>query len=253
MKLARRITNTKKVAGSLIYRTNVLDQEALNKKLFETIDNFGGRPEVSYWIMQGANIEARNSKKETPLFMAVYRGGPAIINLLLECGANIDAKDKWGRTPLMNAVMQSDRGTEAWLLIEKGADVHAKDKGGTPVICFAALYGRNQIVYDLLKKGADINATDRWGKTPLMIAVKENNLKLIAMLIEMGADITIMDNEGMTVLDQARRQENAEKFGTLQIIFLAGFGKETFTAFRKSFRECIVKERGYISASSYLL
>src|SRR5438105_10245956 len=54
----------------------------------------------------GANIEAQDDDKQTPLHFACYKEQTA--NLLLESGANIEAQDENGDTPLYCASWQGD-------------------------------------------------------------------------------------------------------------------------------------------------
>lgn len=58
----------------------------------------------------GAEINRRNSRGETPLFIAAYLGTPAVIRALLAAGADAAIKDAEGRTPL--AVSDEAKKTE---------------------------------------------------------------------------------------------------------------------------------------------
>ena len=51
-------------------------------------------------IEEGANVDARDENKDTPLFIAVGQGHKDIAELLILKGANVNAVDKKGRTPL---------------------------------------------------------------------------------------------------------------------------------------------------------
>lgn len=78
---------------------------------------------VHYLIESGANVNARNWAKETPLHAAAQSsyGDAEIVEFLLGNGANIDARDRAGRTPLVRAA-SSGLTTVAELLLTEGAD-----------------------------------------------------------------------------------------------------------------------------------
>ncbi|KAH9224648.1 ankyrin repeat-containing domain protein, partial [Leptodontidium sp. 2 PMI_412] len=51
-------------------------------------------------LKHGANTEAKNDDKQTPLILATNQGRQVIMQLLLDGGANVEAADRYGRTPL---------------------------------------------------------------------------------------------------------------------------------------------------------
>ena len=58
---------------------------------------------VQYLIEKGANIEATDGVKQTPLYVASLRGKTDIVKYLISKGANKNAKDIDGKTPYDNA------------------------------------------------------------------------------------------------------------------------------------------------------
>ena len=75
----------------------------------------------------GANVNAENKMRRTPLHLAARVGNVEVVEALLVEGANVNAKDKSpGRTALHYAAQQ-DHKNVAELLLDFGADVNATD------------------------------------------------------------------------------------------------------------------------------
>ena len=142
-----------------------------------------------------------------------------VVWLLLQYGADPNAANlrKW--TPLHAAAWNGNR--EAYqLLLEAGADIHALAEGDTTVL-MAASYASgalgwefDEVVADLLAAGLNANAEDRRGATALMYAVEGGNIggnpKIIETLLAGGsgenadpsraADPNHQDHSGKTAL-----------------------------------------------------
>ena len=73
-----------------------------NTPLHHHVINPNGNPECL--IQLGANIEAVNSKNETPLFYATQYFRLNHLKTLVEAGANINAKNDMNQTPLLKAM-----------------------------------------------------------------------------------------------------------------------------------------------------
>jgi uncharacterized protein len=133
-----------------------------------------GHPEmIELLLSKGADPNARNSKKETPLHRLVSSPGdnPALIEILLSRGALIEAKDANNETPLFQACSLG-KAESARLLVEKGAYVNMRRgqyPGWTPM--YTAVVGAvnpdytNEqragfvaIIKMLLQNGADFRA-----------------------------------------------------------------------------------------------
>ena len=93
-----------------------------------------GGPVVRALIQGGATVDACGGVKRcTALHMAARRGNVEVAEALLECGANIEARDSLRDTPLRRAV-NCGRTAVAALLLAKGADPHSLgSKGLTPL------------------------------------------------------------------------------------------------------------------------
>ena len=103
---------------------------------------------------RGTDIDAGNSRDQTPLFHAVFYGHVKFARMLLERGARVNAHDdRLGRTPLHWAVGKRNiQGVR--LLLEHGADVNALDKLSRTPCQFGSELNADEIVEPLLKYGS---------------------------------------------------------------------------------------------------
>ena len=162
---------------------------------------------VKQHLAAGADVNAKDQRRWTPLHHAAYEGHKQVAELLIAAGADVNAGDM---TPLHWA---ANRGHEevAELLIAKGADVNFKDsKGRTPLglaagetidllrkhggktddwlnadesIHKAARAGNIEAVKQHLAAGTDVDAKDEGGNTPLYLATGEGHKEMMELLI----------------------------------------------------------------------
>jgi len=109
------------------------------KNLFNAIEN-NDVNEVKRLIEDGADLEARDERKRTALYVACSEGHLEIAKLLIENGADIEAKGYDNQTPLIAA----------------------------------SIYNKIEIVKFLIKNGANIEATGFWDETALMLVTRLN-------------------------------------------------------------------------------
>jgi ankyrin repeat protein len=129
-------------------------------------------------IDHGADIEMRDNKGCTPLYIAARYQRYDVLLDLMDRGANIDAKDNQGRTPLSVAA-ENGNINSCLALLERGADVNSKDNDGcTPLHAASNVDGK-------------------------MYAANNLYLDICLALINRGADIGAKDNDGMSVLSRA--------------------------------------------------
>ncbi|WP_353271076.1 ankyrin repeat domain-containing protein [Wolbachia endosymbiont (group A) of Alloplasta piceator] len=119
---------------------------------------------VRYLTKNGANVNAQNEDKGTPLHYAAYSGHIEVVKHLIKKEADVNVVDRYGRSPLH----------------------------------YAAENGYTQVVEVLLEEGADVNAQDKDGRTPLYYAVyythgehprlNYQHPKVAKLLLNYGAD-----------------------------------------------------------------
>ena len=164
-------------------------------------------------IARGADVNAGNERRLTPLHYAAMMGELSIADLLITSGADINFHGGNDVTPLVSALnsaleVQSwrDNGDDrprvaaamirqrrmVFFLIGLGADVSAPpDNGhalcGRPLHLAAAL-GDVDLMQVMMEKGAPVDTRNRGGQTPLHKAVGYRRLAAAKFLLEKGAN-----------------------------------------------------------------
>ena len=164
----------------------------------------------------GASINAKNTEGgRTPLHVAAEEGKPEMVHLLLLRGADKDAFDTRKDTPLYAATLHGHV-TAALALLAGGAGVStACGGGGRSVLHMAAKEGHVDILRAAIEHGADVDAADREECTALHIAAHHNRAKAIDVLVQAGADIQVRDSNGSTPLLCAARSVSLEALTAL--------------------------------------
>ena len=221
----------------------------------EIVAEFGGsdRPPVeavdvvAFLLDWGADIEARNDRRETPLMSAA--GGtrtPEVVELLLARGADVSAQNTWGGTACamaaqMGWLVHSDvmpqlcNESRRWLTTDfwrtatpeevkqqfnAGADINARDASGEEALYKAVSWSRDpEVVALLLDMGAEMEAVEpQHGNRPLHKAVENGNLVFASILLSRGAQVNARNNHDSTPLHIASRRASDE--GGLEMVRL---------------------------------
>ena len=140
---------------------------------------------VQKLVVQGADVNAKAVRDETPLMLAALAGQGEIVNYLLQRGADIGARNASGMTTL-----------------------HA-----------AAYGGHADIVSLLVAKGAEVNdSANHFGISPLHLASEENHPGAVKELLRHGADVAAVEINGYSSISHAGYRE----FWEVVEILLAG-------------------------------
>jgi ankyrin repeat protein len=134
----------------------------------------------------GASVNARDGKGNTPLMLASVYTDVSCVKLLLERGAEVNVTNNGGATPLMRATFDYGK---LRLLLDHGADVNSRSALGNSALMLAARPANSHRAVELLlSHGADARATNNWGATALMAAAAGGDNASVRLLLKHGAD-----------------------------------------------------------------
>jgi len=159
----------------------------------------GGRSNdvVQLLLEHHADVNMMNKDNETSLWLASSEGEVEVAQLLLQHGADIELCDNQGRSAI-NTASENGHSEIVQLLLNCGAKVEKQDNDGWTSLQSASQWGSSDVVQVLLAHGAEVNVQDPEGRTPLHEASYYGHLDIVQQLFEHGADVNIRDNEGET-------------------------------------------------------
>jgi ankyrin repeat protein len=167
-------------------------------------------------LQYGADPNAVNKRKVTPLIAAAYNGNFLIVKLLLDAGASIGGVDATGKGALVYAAAKGFSRIVGALL-DAGESVNSRYGYSLTALMWASGHTNEvppsdgaKTVSLLLARGADLTARDDRGRTALMIAAQRGHKHIVELLLDHGADRTMADNEGKTAWDLATDPELRE-------------------------------------------
>lgn len=112
------------------------------------------------------DVNTLNSKGESPLMLAAFKGQKDIVERLIKKGADVN---KTGWTPLHYAASSGQLAIIS-LLLEYHAYIDAESPNGTTPLMMAAMYGTGEAVDLLVTEGADAQLKNQQGMTALQFA-----------------------------------------------------------------------------------
>ncbi len=198
---------------------------------------------LTFLIEKGANVNAENYAKESPLHCVFYQhlstseDSVEYIRVLVTAGAAINLQNDENNTPLHEAVKSelADKTKETCckFLIEAGADLSAKNYDGDTPLHLAAQHCNNASLKCLLEMGANANSENDQTKRPLHLVFclntfsSEKYVACLELLIAAGAEINATDQDKCTPLHEAVRYKlkelsDEEKVKCCKILIDAG-------------------------------
>jgi ankyrin repeat protein len=140
----------------------------------------------------------------TPLLLAIGNGPEEIVRSLLAAKADANVPDETGATPLYNAVVGRDSTSLVALLLDHGAEVNARNHEGKTPLWVACQLGRVSMASQLLDHRADPNLAPPDGNTPLDWACRYRDKDLAQLLLDKGANPNLRNQQGITPLDELK-------------------------------------------------
>ena len=173
-------------------------------------------------------------KKTTALEVAVQRGDPRILSVLISAAhwARADLNEAlllaalYGRmsivTPLLNAGASPRYATQPAALPAKGDAFRGPGSGSRTVLMNAAASGMPDVVETTLRAKPDVNARDEYGWTALHFAVwrggprygdreAPNGARVVELLVAAGADVNARTIAGATALMMSKSDDEMTK------------------------------------------
>jgi ankyrin repeat protein len=194
------------------------DIEAWDQTALMLAAKDGNEVLVALLLDVGANLEATDSRRRTPLFKAAPSGNEAVAKMLLKNGTNINMQDYRGHTPLSYAA-RAGREATVKLLLKAGAKVDLKDNDGWTSLSHAARQGCEPVVKMFPDAGAEFNIKDNDGRSPLRIASYASHEAIAKLLLKAGAEVETKNEVGDTPLSTAT--ENGYE-GIVNLLKLVG-------------------------------
>ncbi|CAI5709982.1 unnamed protein product [Peronospora destructor] len=172
----------------------------------------------------GADVNATDYDKRTPLHIAVSDEQLEMTSYLLQCGANAEAIDRWGRSPIDNA-MDTKNVAILHLLKRKYCGNFAvfeskststdetnqmrRNHSNVDIKAFfqAVREGNTDQVKRAWLAGMKVNVTDEFGRTSLHVAVETGQLGVIELLLSAGVDIDVVDAQGRSPISIAQEKQ----------------------------------------------
>ncbi len=193
----RKLFNVKR--GAIVKECSDHSKQRGNQALLLAAKN-GEKGIVELLLQHGAEINAQDPEKQTPLALATIAGAKDVVAFLIKQGADVNTTNIRGNTPLICSTQASPEITQ--LLLESGAAAKINEAGyeAETALHFAAENSGIPTIELLLQHGANINARNRFGQTPLALATLKDRKDIVEFLITRGADVNTISTRGNTPL-----------------------------------------------------
>jgi ankyrin repeat protein len=177
-------------------------------------------------IDAGANTNAHDSQRSTPLMYAAASGMPSLTELFLEIVTDYHTVNDKNQSALSFVARTNDIHTASFLLGQGlKVDQKSSDNGFTPFL-EAVSANKMEMAKFLVENGANATVRDRQGVSAVYFAAKNGNLELLQFLIEKRALIDTPDSYGFTPLMEAILYD---RFHIVECLLAAGANPEART------------------------
>ncbi|MGI5071240.1 ankyrin repeat domain-containing protein [Treponema pectinovorum] len=169
---------------NLVTTKNVLSKDSAgNTPLHTAILKDSPFPYIQYLVDTGADVNARNKRGDSVLYLAVIKNQRQTGDLLLSNNADIFATNTDNNSPLRVALTNGGE-VQDWLITSR--TLNTTDGAGNTPLHYAAEWKLNSAILALIQKGANVNAVNANGESALFSAVKADSPSTINLLVEKG-------------------------------------------------------------------
>lgn len=169
---------------------------------------------IQVLIKAGAFCEARRNDNEMPIHVAAMFGSTEAVDVFIKHSSKLlNVIGSEGRTPFIRAVINSKIDVLRVLLGVYKVDVNQINRHfGCSALHFAGKNNNCELVDLLVSYNADINILASNGFTPLQYCASQRNPSLEAAkrLIELGADVNAVNPRTLSPLELLERNENQD-------------------------------------------
>ncbi|XP_059176228.1 ankyrin-3-like [Physella acuta] len=159
---------------------------------------------LSLLILHGANVNKRDREGSTALMIAVQRGNPYKIQILLEAGAEVIQRKDFGAQIWAVCLARNYSNEHLDLMVKAGVDISSVNEHGETGLMLAVKHSRIEAIQFFMAVG-DLDKTDARGRSALMYTTDESIQKI---LLEAGVSVNLQDYKGKTCLMKAAKNEN---------------------------------------------
>ncbi|XP_052892549.1 transient receptor potential cation channel subfamily A member 1 [Anopheles moucheti] len=171
---------------------------------------------VEYLVKEGADINAMDKEKRSPLLLSSSRAGWRTVMTLIRLGANISLKDVNSRNVLHLVIMNGgslDEFAKEVCLTQSEIYLlqllNEKDEAGCSPLHYASREGHIRSLENLIRLGACINLKNNNNESPLHFAARYGRYNTVRQLLDSEKGTFIInesDGEGLTPLHIASQQ-----------------------------------------------
>ncbi|XP_070501676.1 transient receptor potential cation channel subfamily A member 1 [Chironomus tepperi] len=176
---------------------------------------FDHPPLVEFLVNEGADINALDKEKRSPILLAASRSGWRTVHVLIRLGADIHIKDVNQRNILHSIILNGGRLEEFADEINKHSEcswsefLNEKDISGCSPLHYASREGHIRSLENLIRLGACINLKNNNNESPLHFAARYGRYNTVKQLLDSEKGTFIInesDGEGLTPLHIASQQ-----------------------------------------------
>lgn len=163
----------------------------------------GDQDDILEAIAAGADVNARDADKNTPLILSsvhsLFGKQRQVVEALVKAKARVEAVNADGLTALMGAASAGQDGMVR-LILQNDAKVDATDNDGWTALHYASAAGHWSAVKELIAAEANVNKAEKKGWTPLVLALFNGRGTVAEYLIKAGAKMPETGPNGMSMV-----------------------------------------------------
>ena len=157
----------------------------------------------------GADVNALDAKRWTPLMYATWASQELVVRLLLQHRADPSIQDRLELASPLHAAAGMGKTSIVNLLLTTShpPDINSTFELGETPAGLASTYGYHEVVELLIANWADIDKPNQSSESPLLTAVSRNHEKVVEVLLKHHADLRT-PGQDLTPLYECARMGN---------------------------------------------